>query len=438
MLHVVHVVEDRKAWLPIPGSRFFVSEPAGDDAAGREILEVLVALNKGLSAEQVVDLLFDTLDPLIPVDRIGIAMLEPGDQLVSRYVRSRAPVLWGVGDEGSVADSSLEPIVLRRRLRIIEDLELYRANRPSARCDLLLQEGMRSNLSVPLLISDRVTGVVFFSSFRPHAYTEEHLPLAQTLAMSLAVAIERGELLDGLRRANEELSTLDELKTNFLATVSHELRTPLHKVINYAFALQDGLAGPVSGEQRVFLQEMMSAAERMSRIVNDLLDFTAIGAGKVRLRPVLSDLNEAARQWARDWREQFKARGLIFELKVAREPVLGLVDLPRISRMMGFLLENAQTFTPAPGRVTLKIGATPDRALLSVVDSGIGIEPAVQPKIFDKFFQADQGSTRRFGGMGLGLAFAKAIAEAHAGEIRVASTPGKGATFTVSLPRALR
>jgi len=419
-------------------TEFYYLEPPRAAQAPREdptgeILRVLIALNGGQSWRQLCDLLFETLPPLLPVDRIGIAMLEADDLLRSRYVRSRLPILLGEDAEGAIGSSSLRQVVIERKIRVISDLKAYAASHPSSpTARTMVEEGMRSSLTLPLLTCERVMGVVFFTSTQP-AYDASHITLVQNLALALGTALERAELMDSLRAANARLQTLDELKSNFLSTMSHELRTPLALILGYAATLEDELQATVTRDQKQYIRLILEAGDRLNGLLGDLLDFTALDVGKLQMDLVPIDLGDLVGELVGEWAPRILAKGLALDWRAPPEPCVIKCDPPHLARAINALLENAWKFTPAPGVVHVSASDEQGRAFITVADSGPGLPEEVKSHVFDRFYQADSSTTRRFPGIGLGLPLAQAIAHAHGGTIDVDASPS-GTTFTLQLP----
>lgn len=401
-----------------------------------ELLRTALAINEGRSIEQLVDIIFETLAPLVPFERIGVALLDAQGVLHSKHVRSLRPVIWGAGSQAPIAGSSLEPVIRQQRIRVINDLEAYLAEHPQSKTSPhLLAEGMRSSLTFPLLANARPVGVVFFSSTQVEAYGPRHVDFLRTLAVGFGTAFERARLWDELQQAMNELQTLDQLKTNFLSNLSHELRTPLSIVMSYSHALEDEVAGELSPQQHRYLAEVLSGADRLRTLLNDLFDFTELESGRLTLQRTEVDLGAIARDVADETHPSLVNAKLKLTLRVPKEPILVDGDAPRLAQVIRALMDNARKFTPAHGEVSLRIGQDQQDAWVEVQDTGIGIAPEHQRRIFDKFFQVESGPTREHGGTGLGLPLAKAIAEAHGGRITVESQLGKGSTFRVTLPK---
>ncbi|MNS40465.1 Alkaline phosphatase synthesis sensor protein PhoR [compost metagenome] len=237
-----------------------------------------------------------------------------------------------------------------------------------------------------------------------------------------------------LQAQNEELQHLDKLKSGFMSAVSHELRTPLTSIIGYTELLEDEVGGPLSPEQHDFVSRMQGASEALLGIVDNVLDYVRLEAGTFQLTVQEADLEGVLHRAVQLVGPQFAVNHTNLVMECPDEPVVASVDTRRLTQVITNLLGNAAKFTPAGGTVTLQLRRAGDEIEIRVCDTGIGIQPEHLPRLFDKFFQGDGTLTRRYGGVGLGLAVAKAFVEAHAGRIAVESQPGHGAAFTVCLP----
>ncbi|MNX89708.1 Alkaline phosphatase synthesis sensor protein PhoR [compost metagenome] len=403
-----------------------------------ELLRVAIALNEGGTPEQVIDILFETLDSLVPFDRIGLAVLDDAGVLHSRHVRSKRPILWGPGERGVLSGSSLAPILQDRKLRIINDLAAYAREHPASHSTaLLVQEGMRASLTLPLSSRQRPIGVLFFTSTQPHAYSAEQVPFLSALAIALGLALERSEILAELQGANARLKSLDELKTNFLSNLSHELRTPLSQVLGFTYALDDETQGALSPAQHETLAQIIAGAERLSGLLHDLFDFTALQSGLLSLEKVPIDLDELLTELIAEASPAITEAGLTLSLDLEGHDLAVEGDPPRLAQVFRALLDNARKFTPGPGRIGVAAGRHDGQVWVEVRDTGIGIAPDAQQQIFEKFSPLDSGPARRFPGAGLGLPLSRAIVEAHGGTITLQSELGKGTTFRVTLPSSV-
>jgi signal transduction histidine kinase len=239
-----------------------------------------------------------------------------------------------------------------------------------------------------------------------------------------------------LQEAFHALKELDRLKSNFLATMSHELRTPLTSVIGYSEMMLEGLGGPLTAEQREYLQIIMEKGESLLQLITSILDISKIEAGRVRLAMAEVDLAAVMRDAVSTVMPLARKKGLRLSWQPAPLPrILG--DREKLRQCLINLVNNAVKFTPAGGAVSVEARSLPgERVALAVADTGIGIPSQHLPRVFDVFYQVDGSSTREFGGAGLGLAIVRSYVEAHGGEVSVESIVGKGTTFTMVLPVA--
>jgi signal transduction histidine kinase len=232
---------------------------------------------------------------------------------------------------------------------------------------------------------------------------------------------------------NEQLRDLDRLKDDFVASVSHELRTPLTSIQGYLELVLEGEAGEVNDEQRHFLSIVRRNSDRLLRLVGDLLFVAQIDAGKLEIERDDVDLQAVVEESVQSARPRAAEGGLALELEAQPVPhVVG--DRVRLAQLLDNLVSNALKFTPAGGRVVVRLRAEGQRAVVEVEDTGAGISAADQERLFERFFRTASATERAVQGTGLGLSIAKAIAEGHGGTIAVRSAEGAGTTFRIELP----
>jgi PAS domain S-box-containing protein len=268
---------------------------------------------------------------------------------------------------------------------------------------------------------------------------EERLEVRIT-ASSLALAEESGaavlltvEDVTAWRQAERALREESRHKDEFLATLSHELRNPLGPIRNGLFLLQHVPAGCDQAKKALTVMERQLG--HLTHMVEDLLDVTRIARGKVKLVRAPLDLCALARRTLEDHRAGFEARGIALEGWPGEVPCWVEGDATRLAQVLGNLLGNAEKFTATGGRVQVGLRTDGAAAVLSVRDSGVGIEPEVRSHLFEPFAQGAQPLDRTRGGLGLGLATVKGLVELHGGTVSFASDgPGSGAEFTVRLP----
>ncbi len=244
---------------------------------------------------------------------------------------------------------------------------------------------------------------------------------------------ERERLLEREREQNERLRELDRLKDNFVASVSHELRTPLTSIRGYLELVREGEVGELNPEQDAFLGVVDRNADRLLRVVTDLLFVAQVDAQKVALELEQLPLAELAHQAVEAARPAAEARSVALEL-FGGQPLVIRGDRARLGQALDNLVSNALKFTPPGGRVEVRLREDGGRALVEVTDTGIGIAAHEQERLFERFFRTTSANEHAIQGTGLGLWIAKAIVDAHGGAISVESEEGVGSTFRFSLP----
>jgi signal transduction histidine kinase len=235
-----------------------------------------------------------------------------------------------------------------------------------------------------------------------------------------------------LTRFNEELQKADRIKDEFLAIMSHELRTPLTPILGWSRMLKSGAVG---GEQfHHGLEVIERNAQLEARLVEDVLDASRIITGKLRLDFHWVNLGEVLRQLVQAWQPLADSKNIVLVSDFQRVPFLW-GNAQRLHQIFSNLLSNAFKFTPPHGKITLSAKRIDGRVTVQVSDTGIGIKPEFLPHVFERFRQADSSTTRKHGGLGLGLTIVRYLVEVHGGLISAESKgAGTGATFTVTLP----
>jgi len=252
------------------------------------------------------------------------------------------------------------------------------------------------------------------------------------LAMAEQTAHERQTLLDRERALRVEAERVSALKDEFLATLSHELRTPLNAVLGWVQILRarNDAATLARGVETIERNARLQA-----RLIDDLLDMSRIVSGRVRLELAPVDLAAAVQAAAEAAKPAAQAKGIVLELVLSRRDLQVQADATRLQQVLWNLLSNAIKFTPERGRVTLTLRGDERQAEIEVSDTGQGIAPEFLAHVFERFRQADASTTRRHGGLGLGLAIVRELVELHGGRVAVRSAGlGAGATFLVELP----
>lgn len=231
----------------------------------------------------------------------------------------------------------------------------------------------------------------------------------------------------------ESYQQTDRIKDEFLSVISHELRTPLNAVIGFGSLLQDETAGPLTPKQQLFVDRILKGGDRMLVLVDDLLDYARIQAGKFSITPEETNYPALIDETIASFMPSVEEKKLTLRQAI-EVPQSVLIDRRRIQQVLANLINNAIKFTPREGEIRVHACINENQLITEVKDNGIGIAPNDIPKLFHPFEQLDMSLTRRAGGIGLGLSISKAIVNAHGGSIEVESEVGKGSTFRFYLP----
>jgi PAS domain S-box-containing protein len=315
------------------------------------------------------------------------------------------------------------------KLRSGERIERYETVR-------LRKDGQRFDVSLTISPVRNAQGQVIGAAKVAHDITARRRAereLQDSKAQLARLVAERDSLLEAERAARSDAERLSRMKDEFLATLSHELRTPLNAIQGWTSLLKDRPARPE--DIRNGLEVIERNVRAQSQIINDLLDMSRIISGKIHLEVQPLYLHEVVNSAIDTVRHMAEVKNI--RIRSMLDTRIGLVrgDPNRLQQVLWNILSNAIKFTPKDGLVQIVLERVNSHAELSVEDSGVGIRPEFLPHVFERFRQADPGTTRRFGGLGLGLSIVKTLIELHGGSVRVKS-PGenKGSTFTICVP----
>lgn len=309
----------------------------------------------------------------------------------------------------------------------------------------------KSEVAIPLKVKGKVIGVLDLESRKLDNYSKFN-PYLNLLTKHISMVIDNARLVDEINEFNErlqdevyqatkelrvknlELQRLDQLKSDFVSSVSHELRTPLTSIAGYAKVLHKGNQGELTVDQKDSLNIIIEESERLTRLINDVLDLSKLETGRIRFKLEKVDLYERAKQCVDAMIAPAKERKI--KLTVSGSKSLPLIpgnhDL--IGQIFMNLLSNALKFTDPGGSIDITVKKKGDYVRTIVKDTGCGIPEDVLPKLFNKFYQADMTMTRKHGGTGLGLPIVKHIVNIHKGTVKVESEVGKGSTFIIDFP----
>jgi signal transduction histidine kinase len=296
-----------------------------------------------------------------------------------------------------------------------------------------LAAGFKSALIVPLLSAGGVRGTLIVERRRSGHFPARIVELMQTFAHQCVLAMHNASLFRQVEENSRQLAIASEHKTQFFANMSHELRTPLNAVLGYAELLQDGLYGELPDRAKQVLERIQSNGTHLLGLINDVLDLSKIEAGELSLSLETYSMRNVVENVVGATGSLAQAKALRVSAEIEDALPLGRGDERRLTQVLLNMVSNAIKFTDQGG-ITIRARKSGENFDVSVEDTGPGIAPEDQARIFEAFQQVDNTSTRQKGGTGLGLSISKRFVEMHGGRIEVSSTLGIGSTFRFILP----
>jgi signal transduction histidine kinase len=399
----------------------------------RALGEVSRAVNSTLDLETVL--------ATIVAKAVQLSATEAGAIYVysNRRQQFRLRATYGMGDElirairsqaGHLGDTALGQAVTKREPLQVPDL---RDEPPSPVRDIVLTAGYRGVLIVPLLRADEVVGALVVRRGEPGEFPKATIDLLMTFAEQSVLAIQNARLFGEIDEKGRQLEIASRHKSQFLANMSHELRTPLNSVLGFTEMLADGLYGELPERAKAALIKVQNNGGHLLGLINDVLDLSKIEAGQLTLALDDYSITQVVNSVVTSTESLARAKGLALTAEVAPGLPIGRGDERRLTQVLFNLVGNAIKFTDA-GSVGISARAVDGVFELAVCDTGPGIAPEDQERIFEEFQQVDDSSTRQKGGTGLGLAISRRIVAMHGGRISVQSAPGQGSTFRIIVP----
>lgn len=394
-------------------------------------------INRKLSTEtdyeKILDFMFESLDLIIPYDRMSIAIIESGsseDQVCCRWVRSKIPAPHlGVGYCAPLQGSSLKKILETGQPRIINDLVQYALEHPDSEATkLVIKDGIRSSLTCPLRSNNKPVGIVFFSSKNPNTYKHEHVQTYLELADELSVIIEQGRLRKGFENAAS--------KTQNLRMVLHDLKSPLSLIQGFLGIMQEeNWYRDLDVDAQKTFAILQRNATYMFELLGELSELSQLDLHSGKINPRVVSLPEFIAEISMSGRELARVKEISFAMATDSElPEKATFNSLKIRRVLDNLLSNAVKFSQRRTRIHLQIKYQARRLYFEVSDQGPGIPETELPKLFQEFGKTSVRPTEGENSTGLGLAIAKKIVEQHEGQISVSSQVGQGSTFSFWLP----
>jgi signal transduction histidine kinase len=307
--------------------------------------------------------------------------------------------------------------------------EMLEKTMPREHYEIVSQLGLHSWIVAPMIAHGRTLGALtVVCGDTSRRYSEADVPLIEDLARRAAMALDNARLYEAAEAANR---TKDE----FLATLSHELRTPLTAISGWAHMLSIGIAD--DDTKRLAIETIVRSARTQGELIDDLLDLSRVVAGTLHLQVEAVDLQQIVEEVLLAAKPAADAKDVTLTLNGSAQAIVVRGDERRLRQIVWNLVTNAVKFTKNGGRVELTVAAQGAMAGVEVKDTGRGIDPAFLPYVWDRFRQADSSTSRQYGGLGLGLAVVRHLAEMHGGTVHAESDGlGRGATFRVEIPMA--
>ena len=417
------------------------------------LAQISRTLNETLDYEQTLDTvarlampelgawcIVDLLEPDGSIRRLEIIHPDPLAQKLARELLQHYPP--------NVNDALGAPRMLKTQqpelVPEVSDELLVKQARDQRHLQILRALKICSYMIVPLKRRGHMLGALTFVNTDPsQRYTPRDLLFAEDLADRAAVAMDnarlyweaenaRKEAIAALSRAAES----DHAKADFLAVMSHELHTPLNAIGGYAELLELGMRGPVTQQQREAISRIRQSQQQLLGVVNDILTFARTENGRLPVRLENVNVNDALEAVRFIAEPLIRANDLVYEFRPSVPPAIAAADRERLQHIVVNLLSNAVKFSPRGSPIVIESRRRGKLVEISVTDVGSGIPQDKQELIFQPFTQASTGFTRTAGGSGLGLAISRDLARLMGGDVTVQSQPGRGSTFTLTLPAA--
>src|SRR5258706_15761179 len=294
--------------------------------------------------------------------------------------------------------------------------------------------GFHSIFGVPMMREGEPIGVMVVLRNEVRPFSERERQLIATFADQAVIAIENVRLFNEIQDKSRQLEVANQHKSEFLANMSHELPTPLNAIIGFSEVLLERLFGEINEKQDDYLKDIHSSGRHLLNLINDILDLSKVEAGRMELDLSTFDLPTAIANAMTLIRERAQHHGIAMAQEVAPELGDVVADERKFKQILLNLLSNAVKFTPDGGRIDVSARRGEDDIIVAVHDTGIGIAPEDQEAVFEEFPQVGRHYTSKQEGSGLGFAPTRRFVELHGGRISVESTPGKGSTFTFTIP----
>lgn len=390
--------------------------------------KIIEKINQGMVLDEIMDYIFSSFQILIPYERIGVAFLE-GSSVTSKWVKSKlSKIMLKPGYQSQLKGSSLENIINTGKPRIINNLKKYLIDNPSSvSTKLIVEEGMLSNLTCPLIVNGKPAGFLFFTAKEANTYNDLHADIFSEIANSVSIIVEKGRLY-------QEIIQLNEMKNKFLGIVAHDIRSPVMVVKNYLELFNLGFLGNITEEQGEIISDIDKMCHTMLCLIDDLLDLSVIQSGKWKLQKKKTCISSYLTGWYSLNKILGKAKNIDIILDVGEDIPDIFMDPNRINQVLTNLLTNAIKFSHSGTVIKIIAVHEHNHLKISVCNNGQGIPEEEMKYLFNELSRTSVLPTEGEKCTGLGLSICKCIVNAHGGEISVESKEGKGTVFTFTIP----
>jgi K+-sensing histidine kinase KdpD len=390
------------------------------------LLSVSQAVSRSLEVEQIIQSALDKVAETMEIDASYVHLVEDGHLVLrghrgfeSKTVEEIEEVEVNGDITGSIVKSA-RPVLLQS----LDDTENHRLT-------CMARAGYRSFAGIPLTIMGETIGAMGVAAYSDHSFTTEHVDLLGGIGKEISIAIRNAQLYEEAS-SNKSLREIDDLRTEFLANVSHELRTPLAAIKGFASTLLQPDVNFDEESRRDFLQTIDQEADRLNRLIDELLVMSCLEAGALEVRREPRSMAEVIESIRGRLNSLASRHSLRVEVQADIPKVI--VDDGHVGEVLTNLVQNAVKYSHEGTPITIEVHPEGDRIITSVIDEGIGIPSEFHEKIFDRFCKLEDAVNGYRSGSGLGLSICRGIVEAHGGEIWVESEPGEGSRFSFSLP----
>lgn len=385
--------------------------------------------------EDAMEVVWEATETFLPHDRIGISFIDKDSQRVtSRYFKTRYPlneIKLGKEYSAGLAGSSLEKILEKGHARIIHDLPTYLAANPHSHSTrLLVEEEVKSSLTIPLKVENRWVGFLFFSSRESRIFQETHAGILLLVAYSISQTLEK----------IWRITQLEEMQRDYMSImgfVSHEMKSPLSSLISVGKTYTGGYMGKTDPQAVETIHRMNRIASYMIQMVNDYLDLSRMESGELAYAPEPQiSLKEEIIDFAVDTvSDRAKGQGSEIIVHNSLEHIRISADPGLLKIVMVNMLDNAVKYGKPETPITLTVSEENSEIMVSVRNEGIGFTPEEGKRLFKRFSRLKQKGTEKVRGSGLGLYLSWWIIQKHGGRFEAASEPGKWAEFRIYLKK---